>query len=330
MLKPILLTGYLVLASLSVLISAPAQAGQVCNETSFVIEAAKAWRTLAGLAVEGWARIVPGDCTRIGPVTNTEQYLYARSTRAYPGGVREWRGGLDVCVAEDDFAFENITDCDAPGLETRKFRQLGEAETERAILIEPTDFGARAREAGIQRLLQAAGYDINVIDGYAGRRTRRQTAAFERDARRAFGSDRVALIGALHDAALARNAKAGLKICNDAGAPIGAAVARLADEDWQTRGWWRITPGTCARTVSSRLNDNETFIFAWLVKGDILQPLAGGSEPFCIAPSRFTSNIRKNCLNSGFETAQFRATPAPEAGGIDIRLGPDDFEKPTP
>jgi uncharacterized membrane protein len=72
----------------------------VCNETSFMVEAAKAWRTPSGLAVEGWTRIAPGGCAEIGPATDTEQYLYARSTRAYLGGVREWRGSLDICVDE--------------------------------------------------------------------------------------------------------------------------------------------------------------------------------------------------------------------------------------
>jgi hypothetical protein len=73
------------------------------------------------------------------------------------------------------------------------------------VLVELADYGDRAEEAGLQRLLQSAGYDINVIDGYAGRRTRRQIAAFEAISTAAFGADRSELIEALHQRALERN-----------------------------------------------------------------------------------------------------------------------------
>ena len=155
-----------------------ARAGEVCNETSFVVEAAKAWRTESGIAAEGWSRILPGGCADMGPDADIDQYLYARSTPAYLGGVREWRGSLEVCVDEEDFSFEGVADCETLGLQTRGFRRLSEAERTRTVLVEPADYGDRADEAGLQRLLQAAGYDIQVIDGYAGRRTRRQVAGF--------------------------------------------------------------------------------------------------------------------------------------------------------
>ncbi|MFW6413623.1 MAG: DUF1036 domain-containing protein, partial [Oceanicaulis sp.] len=196
--------------------TAPASAGQVCNETSYVIDVAKAWRTPSGIAAEGWARIMPGGCAEIGPGADVDQYLYARSTQAYLGGLREWRGALDVCVDEADFSIEGVADCAALGLETRQFRQLTEPERTRAVLVELEDYRDRAEEAGLQRLLQAAGYDIRVIDGYAGRRTRRQVDAFETDAGVSFGADRAALIAALHARALERNATAGLRICNEA------------------------------------------------------------------------------------------------------------------
>ncbi|WP_022701430.1 DUF1036 domain-containing protein [Oceanicaulis alexandrii] len=307
-----------------------AQAGQVCNETSFMVEAAKAWRTPSGLAVEGWARIAPGGCAEIGPATDTEQYLYARTTRAYLGGVREWRGSLDICVDEADFAFEGVADCETLGLETRKFRQLTDAERDSAVLVEVADFGDRAEEAGLQRLLQSAGYDINVIDGYAGRRTRRQVAAFEADIGRSFGADRSDLIQALHERALERNTSLGLQVCNDANLPVGVAVARAVGDGFETRGWWRIAPGGCAQTLSAQLTGDETYVYAQLIDGDALRPLASGTEAFCITPARFTSQTRGECEASGFQPALFRAAPAAENGGSMMRLDLDDFEEPLP
>lgn len=325
-----MLNRILVAAFITLGFNGAAQAGQVCNETSFVVEAAKAWRTPTGLAVEGWARILPGGCADIGPTTNTEQYLYARTTRAYLGGVREWRGSLDICVDETDFAFEGVADCETLGLETRKFRQLTDAERDQAVLVEVADFGDRAEEAGLQRLLQSAGYDINVIDGYAGRRTRRQVTAFEEDQGRSFGADRAALIEALHDRALARNAALGLQVCNDSSLPMGVAVARAAGDGFETRGWWRIAPGGCAQTLSAQLNGDETYVYAQLIDEDALRPLAGGTEPFCITPARFTSQTRSECTSSGFQPAQFRTAPEPEEGGSVMRLDLDDFEEPLP
>ena len=311
-------------------LSAPARAGEVCNETSFMVDVAKAWRTPSGIAAEGWLRLAPGGCGDIGPGPETDQYLYARSTPAYLGGVREWRGGQTVCVDETDFQLEGVADCAALGLESRGFRQLTEAERTQAVLVELADYRQRAEEAGLQRLLRAAGYDIRVIDGYAGRRTRRQVAAFESDAGRAFGADRAGLIEALHARALERNQSAGLRICNDADMPLAAAVSRAEGESYITRGWWRVEPGACAKTMSERLTAGEVFIHARLIVGTALRPISQGETMFCVAPGRFSTELREGCEDIGFETAAFRPAPEPVDGGAELRLSNRDFEETGP
>ena len=319
---------FVLLTSLSV--TSPARAGEVCNETSFVIEAAKAWRTATGLMAEGWVEIAPGGCAAVGPDVETEQYLYARSTRAYTGGVREWRGGLEVCVDEIDFNFEGVADCAALGLEARQFRRLGETERDRAFLVELADYRDRAEEAGLQRLLQAAGYDINIIDGYAGRRTRRQIAAFQEDAEQDFGADRAALIAALHAAALARNANAGLRVCNEADAPVAAAVARATGDGYEARGWWRIAPGACAHLLSERLTAGEAFLHARLLDPAGQRLLGGGSQRFCVAAGRFTTLEQDNCAAIGFESVGFTPISEPQNGAASMVLTADQFEEPAP
>ena len=249
--------------SLAALAPERAEAGEVCNETSFVVEVARAWRGEDGLAVKGWTRIHPGACATTAPEIETgEQYLYARTTAAYLGGVREWRGGQEACVDTGDFEFEGVADCAALGLEARRFRRLSEAERERAVLMELDDFGSRAEQAGIQRLLQAAGYDIRLIDGYAGRRTRREIAAFERDREQSFGSDKTGLIEALHARALERNGEAGLHVCNESAHPVAAAVAQKRGERFESRGWWHIAPGACLRPVAERYEEGELYFYA--------------------------------------------------------------------
>jgi len=309
--------------------AAPARAGEVCNETSFMVEAAKAWRSATGLAAEGWVRIAPGGCADVGPQVDTEQYLYARSTRAYTGGVREWRGALDVCVDETDFSFEGVADCEALGLETRQFRRLTDVERDQAALVELADYRDRAEEAGLQRLLQAAGYDINIIDGYAGRRTRRQIAAFQSDVEEDFGADRAALMEALHECALARNRNAGLRVCNEADAPVAAAVARAMGDRYEARGWWRIAPGACAHLLSDRLTSGEAFIHARLLADEGQRLLTGGAERFCVAAGRFTTEERADCAAIGFEAAGFAPAPEPQDGAASLVLTQDQFEEPA-
>jgi len=310
--------------------AAPARAGEVCNETSFMVDVAKAWRTPSGLAAEGWMRIAPGGCGDIGPGAEADQYLYARSTPAYLGGVREWRGGLDVCVDETDFQIEGVADCEALGLEVRQFRRLADSERERAVLVELADFRDRAEEAGLQRLLQSAGYDIRVIDGYAGRRTRRQIDAFESDVGQSFGADRAGLVAALHAHALERNETAGLRICNDAGRPVAAAVSRADGDAHITRGWWRIEPGACTKAVDERLVAGDTFVHARLIDTGAMRSISLGRETFCVAPGRFSTELREGCSAAGFEAASFRPAPEPENGGAILRLADRDFEEALP
>jgi len=305
-----------------------ARAGEVCNETSFVVDVAKAWRTAQGLRVQGWTRLLPGGCAQIGPDAGVEQYLYARSTQAYLGGVREWRGGQAACVDETDFDIQGVGDCAALGLEERPFRRLSLSERERAVLSELADYGERAQEAGLQRLLQSAGYDIRTIDGYAGRRTRRQITAFQNEVDTNFGGDRVGLLEALHERALARNAEAGLEVCNQARAPVAAAVARATGEGFEARGWWRIAPGACVRPLALRLTDGEVFIHARLMEDSGARAITAGDEIFCVGAGRFTTDRREACGETGFEPAGFRPAPPAENGAARLALSDDDFGEP--
>lgn len=321
-----------VMSMLAVLVMpTKAEAGEVCNETSFVLDIAKAWRTPAGLAVEGWTRIFPGQCADTDPGVEFEQYLYARSTPAYLGGVREWRGGEIACIDDPDFSFEGVSDCDALGLEAQRFRRLVGTERERTVLIEPARFGIRAEEAGLQRLLDAAGYYDRAIDGYAGRRTRQAVASFESDVGREFGNNRQALMEALHDYAFERNTDLGLTVCNNAGDTVAIALAQPVGNRWETRGWWRITSGTCARPVAARLDDQELYYFAQRTGPGVTEldalSLIEGSEEFCIAPARFLIEGRGDCANRTYETAMFRAVTDIENGSATIALDITDFEE---
>ncbi len=313
--------------------AAPAQAGQVCNETTFVIEAAKAWRDDAGMASRGWQLIAPGACAVIDAPETAQQFLYARTTMAYPDGVREWRGDQLACVAprEDFLLPDAAANCEGRELEARGFRELSPEERRRSVLIEHEEWGDAAGDAGLQRLLRAAGHDVRLIDGVAGRNTRSMIAAFESETGQSFGDDRGALMRALHEVALERNADAGLSVCNRSGAPIAAAVGVTRGDEPESRGWWRIENGACGRVLGGWLEEGDAFVYAKSLADETApRPLLDGDEEFCIAPARFRAEGQGGCEARGYEAADFRALPEIEDGSAVLTLTAADFTAAPP
>jgi uncharacterized membrane protein len=180
--------------------------------------------------------------------------------------------------------------------------------------------------AGLQRLLRAAGHDVRLIDGVAGRNTRSMIAAFERETGQRFGDDRGALMRALHEVALERNAAAGLSVCNQSGAAIAAAVGVTRGDEPESRGWWRIEDGACGRVLGGWLEAGDAFIYAKsLADETVPQSLLDGDEAFCIAPVRFRTEGRGGCEARGYETAEFRTLPGIEDGSAVLTLTTADF-----
>lgn len=320
------------LLGLAALATPAAGAAEICNETSYVADVAAAWAVEGGVAIEGWTRVRPGECQIIAEEVDLEDeqpiFYYAKSSMAYLGGVREWRGTVPLCVDERDFEVVANTRCAALGLAARDFFVREGEQRERTILAEPADYGRRARTAGIQRLLQSAGYPVTGVDGYDGRSTRRAISRFLADAGIANRPDDAALIDALEARALARNASSGLIVCNEADGDIATAIGHRVGEIWESRGWWRIHAGECARLLAARLETDNTFVYAERVSGRGRRPMTGGTERFCLAPARFVAEGRTDCAARGYGVAGFRRAPQPEEGGVRLTLGEDDFQAP--
>lgn len=306
-----------------------AGAAEICNETSYIVDVAAGWPVEGGVAIEGWTRVRPGECSQIAQAVDLggEQaiFYYAKSTLAYLGGVREWRGTVPLCVDEADFEVVANTRCAALGLATRDFFIRQGAERERTVLVEPDDFGRRAQTAGVQRLLQSAGYGISTVDGISGNSTRRAAANFRRDRNLPASLDGAALIDALEAYALQRNAASGLTLCNEADGDIAAAVGHRSGEIWQSRGWWRIHAGECARLLAARLDSDNAWFYAERVTPAGRRPMSGGTDAFCLAPARFVAEGRTGCVERGYLDTPFRRIPAPQNGGVRVTLQESDF-----
>ena len=144
----------------------------LCNETSYVLEAATGRPDGRAIMVQGWVRLRPGECKLAvsAPLTRGVHYLYARTSPAHRGGRRQWGGDAKLCVDPgNSFAIENPPQCSPMGLEERQFRrvQINRRESWRTSFAEAEPYTLpRARAAGLQRLLSDAGYEAR--DGRSG------------------------------------------------------------------------------------------------------------------------------------------------------------------
>ena len=119
--------GVLVALLAAFIVPSSAQGGsngwQLCNNTSYVVEAATGRPDSEDVIVEGWTRIRPGQCETAleGPLKPGVYFVFARSSKAHRGGQRDWSGKTPLCVdTNGSFAVENPSSCQSMGMEQRE------------------------------------------------------------------------------------------------------------------------------------------------------------------------------------------------------------------
>jgi uncharacterized membrane protein len=308
---------------------------QICNETSFVLEAATGRPDGRAILVQGWTRLRPGECRlAVGsPLARGTHYLYARTSSAHRGGRRQWGGDARLCVnPSSSFTIENPPNCSAQGYEERRFRrvQINKRDSWRTTFAEAQPYTiARARQAGLQRLLNDAGYDLR--EGRRGADPRliaQAIAQFRQSARLAPTASEDQLIDALETAGRRRAQQVGLTLCNRAHARIWTAVARRRGEGWESRGWWPLSPGGCVRTIDEVLIQEVYFVHASLDSGEGERLLAAGGEPFCTSPARFAILGRDRCEDRYYDVKLFTPISARNREGLVVDFEERDFLPP--
>lgn len=304
----------------------------VCNETSYVLEAATARPDGQAILVQGWTRLRPGECrvAIAAPLARGTHYLYARTSPAHRGGRNQWGGDARICIDPTrSFRFENPPDCAVQGLEERLFRrvQINKRDSWRTSFAEAEPYTlTRARQAGLQRLLDDAGYDL-----YANQRSidaraiASAIAQFRAASRLAPNTNENQLIDALEAAARQRAAQVGLTLCNRTHGHVWTAVARRRGEGWESRGWWGLNPGGCVRTIDEVLFQDIYYVFASLDSEDGPRYLAQGGEPFCSSPSRFAILGREHCDQRYYDTTLFTPISAHQRQGLVVDFSEHDF-----
>lgn len=316
---------------------------QICNETSFILRLATAQTEGAATHIEGWQRIRPSECVSKTPRTNAARFLYAESDSVHNGGIREWDGQIPICVnPAEDFKIDATVSCALQGLETRRFLKI-DPEEMMTKLIEPDNFGSKAEAAGIQRLLQDAGYKINRVDGISGRRTRNTLRSFLKEHDVESTATIFEKMEALATVARDTQESIGLTVCNDTEDQTWLALGYREDGSWQSRGWWSINAGNCIRPWSKNIQGAEMHIYAQKnnqsengeegrdekgkeeeISLQTLNVPAGVTSKFCIAEAKFSALGREYCADQGYVSDNFRPVITDEKG-VKLSLTESDF-----
>lgn len=313
----------------------PVSGWQICNETSYVLEASTGRPDGRAIVVQGWTRLRPGECrVSVGaPLARGTHYLYARTSAAHRGGRRQWIGDATLCVdPSSSFQIENPPQCTAMGLEERRFRrvQINKRDRWQTTFAEAEPYTlTRARAAGIQRLLLDAGYEIRTYRGSADPRAIAQAIAqFRAASHLSPNASEDQLIDALEVAARRRSDQVGLTLCNRTRGRVWTAMARRRGEGWESRGWWQLAPGGCVRTLDEPLMQDVYYIYAALDSESGPRLLAAGGEPFCTSPARFAILGRESCDTRYYDTSIFTPISARNRDGLVVDFEERDFLEP--
>lgn len=304
----------------------------VCNETSFVLRFASAFIRSDRMQTIGWTTVQPGACVAVETPMSSPRFLYSESLPIHRGGIREWKGTVELCASEDDFISDSTDNCALSNLATRDYFAVKPTEPITRF-IEAADYGVNAEVAGIQRILQDAGYNITRVDGLSGRRTLRTIAEAKSDLGLDENASIQALINALIPVALKARENIGLDICNDSSARIFGAIAMEQNGNWTSKGWWPVEPGQCVKPYDKTLVGTQAHVFALQEAvsedGSPAQDKRLRSETvtpaqFCIAESKFSALGRENCQDKGYAVGDFRPVPT-ELDGQILRVTDADF-----
>lgn len=301
---------------------------KICNETSFILRAAIAQRDDDIAHISGWRRLFPSECISQMPKPGSPRFLFAESDAVHNGGIREWAGQVPICVnPNEDFDIGTNVSCALQGLETRRFLRIDPNEPETKF-IEPDNFGKNAETAGLQRLMQDAGYKISRVDGITGRRTRNTLSEFLKDNDVDASLPVFEKMAALRRAALSNRSAVGLTVCNQTPFKSWIAIGYREDGAWQSRGWWELEAQGCIRPWSKDLKGTEMHIYAQQDQGDdvmtVLKNPVETVSGFCVSEGKFSALGREYCTDQGYASANFRPVVTDEKG-LQINLTPTDF-----
>jgi uncharacterized membrane protein len=323
----------------SLLMTSPADAKySLCNKTSYALSAAIGYVDGDRLATRGWWRLRPGQCKVVltEPTDPGRYFVYAEAVAGHKGPLRAWSGETPLCVENEGFFnLRNQEVCRDNAVQQRNFFDVevtpaagGNWQTDFAEAANYTVYSAEV--AGVQRLLNDLGLANSRIDGSLGRETQRLLASYRKE--KNLGEGPViddATIDAMIEEATAREAKLGLFFCNKTDSQVWAALAEpLGEGRYESRGWWRLGGGACAKVVKGALAADHYYVYGVVEDARGERRLAGGDKSFCTSPVRFNSPNDTTCADQELDEAMFRRLNIGGAQSATFDFGPESFVAP--
>lgn len=286
---------------------------EVCNETSYVTRTALAFEAGDDYSSVGWFTIFPGQCRVLieKPLTQPAYFIHARSIAGHAGPMRHWAGDDVFCTDGEDFNIKGAAACQKRGYQEAYFEKVdtGGAETWKLTFTEPSGYDLdKAAILGVQRLL----VDLDLLargnqDGYWGRNTIRALEGFRRQYSVQVPSEPTPeLFRALVQAVQDKTARLGLELCNRSEVPLWAAVGLPGGRTVQTKGWYEIAAGECAKPVLSALSAGELFVYGETVDAAENKQFWRGDVILCTNDVLFALEGREGeCAEDGLQPAPF-------------------------
>ncbi len=312
----------------------------LCNTTSYTLSAAIGYVDDDSLATRGWWRLRPGQCK----VVLTEQtnpgpyFVYAEAIPGHTGPLRTWSGDKQLCV--ENSGFFNLRNQEVCRNNPSMRRNFFDVEITAAAngnwqtdFVEAANYTVYSAEvAGTQRLLKDIGKPITKIDGSLGRQTRAILTGYRKEKGLSQGptiDDQ--LIDTLIEEANAREAKLGFFYCNKTASDVWSAIAApAAEEQYTSKGWWKLEPGECAKVLKGELTSDHYFVYGVMEnEGQQERRLIEGQQAFCTNPVLFDITNDAPCADKDYEEALFKRFEIGSAPSATFDFKPDMFTAPV-
>lgn len=312
---------------------------EICNETSYSLRLAYGWQENKDEKplAQGWKALRAGSCLTTDIDNGQTKFLYAESSKAHRGGVREWKGNVSICTDDADFQSDPTVGCALQDMKSRLYMPVASDEAV-TTLVEIDNFKTKAATAGIQRLLRDNGYEISRVDGLAGRRTSRTLSRFLKDNELPSSLSVDEQLDALEKVAMDKVQAVGLTLCNKSSNHLWAAIGLRRKGNWESRGWWKIEAENCKQVFTESLIAADLSFYASQEGGTAesgeklpdkaMRSVAATPTQFCISDAKFSVLGRESCSDFGYMAANFRVVPG-DKEGLTVDLTDADFAEPS-
>ncbi|MFZ1992270.1 MAG: DUF1036 domain-containing protein [Alphaproteobacteria bacterium] len=287
----------------------------LCNETSYVIRAAIAYKGDSDYQSAGWFIVYPGFCRPVidKPLNQGTYYIHGRTIISNTGApMHDWAGDEQFCVADNDFEISGSSECEKRGYGDAYFNavEVGHAKNWTTTFTEPNQLDLpKAQILGTQRLLVDLGLlPRDQMDGYLGRSTVNAIERFKRqNSIEVPEQPSVELMRALVQNSQEQAKNHGLQLCNSTKYAVWAAVGVPIDAATvNTKGWFEIQPSACVKPAIEPLSKDYVYVYGETVDAAEKKLYWRGDNRLCTNDVSFSISTKPDsCDDQGLIPLDF-------------------------